>query len=198
MLSDLSPVQARVVLALAQGETVTKAAHGAEIHRTTIRRWINGDPAFVAALRDARDQYVETLQDEMKDLSNLALAALRRLLEDPATPASVRLRAALAVLERPSFPQQGWNLPESINSPQEDDLVNEFALVDRDFEILRKEEALRKRPARDTGTPPPPDPPQIPRSAPCPCGSGLKYKRCCGKDASPVLHPSPPSAAAVA
>jgi SEC-C motif len=27
----------------------------------------------------------------------------------------------------------------------------------------------------------------LPRSAPCPCGSGLKYKRCCGKDAPPVL-----------
>lgn len=28
---------------------------------------------------------------------------------------------------------------------------------------------------------------QIPRSAPCPCGSGHKYKRCCGKDAPAVL-----------
>jgi uncharacterized protein YchJ len=27
----------------------------------------------------------------------------------------------------------------------------------------------------------------VPRSAPCTCGSGLKYKRCCGKDAPPVL-----------
>jgi hypothetical protein len=27
----------------------------------------------------------------------------------------------------------------------------------------------------------------IPRSAPCPCKSGQKYKRCCGKNAPPVL-----------
>ena len=27
----------------------------------------------------------------------------------------------------------------------------------------------------------------IPRNAQCPCGSGEKYKRCCGKDAPPVL-----------
>jgi hypothetical protein len=27
----------------------------------------------------------------------------------------------------------------------------------------------------------------IPRSAPCPCRSGEKYKRCCGKNAPPVL-----------
>jgi hypothetical protein len=29
---------------------------------------------------------------------------------------------------------------------------------------------------------------QIPRSAPCPCGTGLKYKRCCGKEAPAVLY----------
>jgi hypothetical protein len=196
MLSGLPPAQAKVVLALAQGATVTNAAQAAEIHRTTIHKWISHDPAFAAALREARNEYVETLQDEMKELATLALAALRRLLEDTATPASVRLRAALAVLERPGFPQQGWNLPESINSPKEDDLMNEFALVERDFEILRKQEALRKRPKQACGTPPAPEPPQIPRNAPCPCGSRLKYKRCCGKAASPVLHPSPAMAAA--
>ena len=27
-----------------------------------------------------------------------------------------------------------------------------------------------------------------PRNAPCPCGSGDKYKRCCGKNAPPVLN----------
>ena len=30
----------------------------------------------------------------------------------------------------------------------------------------------------------------IPRSAPCPCKSGEKYKRCCGKNAPPVLTTS--------
>jgi hypothetical protein len=28
----------------------------------------------------------------------------------------------------------------------------------------------------------------IPRNAPCPCGSGQKYKRCCGRNAPGVLH----------
>ena len=31
-------------------------------------------------------------------------------------------------------------------------------------------------------------PKQTPRNAPCPCGSGAKYKRCHGKDAPPVLN----------
>jgi len=28
----------------------------------------------------------------------------------------------------------------------------------------------------------------IARGAPCPCGSGAKFKRCCGKQAAPLLH----------
>jgi hypothetical protein len=32
------------------------------------------------------------------------------------------------------------------------------------------------------------EPTQIPRSQPCPCGSGVKYKRCCGRNAPPVLN----------
>ena len=30
--------------------------------------------------------------------------------------------------------------------------------------------------------------PQTPRNAQCPCGSGVKFKRCCGKNAPPVLN----------
>jgi hypothetical protein len=32
------------------------------------------------------------------------------------------------------------------------------------------------------------EPNPVPRSAPCPCGSGQKYKRCCGQNAPAVLH----------
>ena len=31
-------------------------------------------------------------------------------------------------------------------------------------------------------------PADIPRGAPCPCGSGQKYKRCCGRDAPGVIN----------
>jgi hypothetical protein len=34
----------------------------------------------------------------------------------------------------------------------------------------------------------PPEPSPIPRGAPCPCGSGQKYKRCCGQSAPAVLQ----------
>jgi SEC-C motif len=34
---------------------------------------------------------------------------------------------------------------------------------------------------------PPETSPQSPRNAPCPCGSGMKFKRCCGADSPAVL-----------
>jgi SEC-C motif len=39
-------------------------------------------------------------------------------------------------------------------------------------------------------------PPPLPRNAPCPCNSGLKHKRCCGRSAPAVLHQKPLQAAA--
>jgi hypothetical protein len=41
--------------------------------------------------------------------------------------------------------------------------------------------------AKRTQSAPPPAP-DTARNAPCPCGSGLKYKRCCGENAPPLLH----------
>ena len=40
----------------------------------------------------------------------------------------------------------------------------------------------------------PDEPNSVPRNAPCPCGSGQKYKRCCGKNAPAVLHQHPNAA----
>jgi uncharacterized protein YecA (UPF0149 family) len=33
-----------------------------------------------------------------------------------------------------------------------------------------------------------PKPAPIGRNTPCPCSSGAKYKRCCGKNAAALLH----------
>ncbi len=61
---------------------------------------------------------------------------------------------------------------------------------------LRLTEALRlARPdfANQTQSPPL-SAPAIARNALCPCGSGDKFKRCCGKSAPPVLGMRPPDA----
>ena len=50
--TTLSPVQAQVIAALAQGRTVTAAAQTAGVHRNTIYNWLN-EPLFKTAVEDA-------------------------------------------------------------------------------------------------------------------------------------------------
>ena len=175
--ANLSPVQAQVVAALAQGRTITTAAAEAGVHRNTIHNWFH-EPAFKTAVENAQAEYVAILRDGMRDLAALALQNLRALLEDPKTPASVRLRAALAVLQRPHYPQPEWHLPERIEEPRRQQYVDNLAELRADYDAMRMAEALQVG-ARQNEEQAPNSAP-IARSAPCPCGSGLKYKRCCG------------------
>ena len=160
--ANLSPVQAQVVEALAEGRTVSGAARQAGIHRTTIHHWFRNHAEFKAAAAQAQAEYAAALSDEMRELCASALKTLRDLVERSDMPPAVRLKAALAVLNRPPFPQRGWHPPESIESPRERQIADgpvELEASDRQAE--------------------PPAPAEIPRNSPCPCGSGHKYKRCC-------------------
>jgi len=172
--ANLSPAQAQVVAALAQGRTVTAAALEASLHRNTIYNWLN-EPEFKTAVDEAQREYVAILSDGMRDLAALALATMRSLLEDPKTPPAVRLKTALAILQRPHFPQPGWHLPERIEEPRERQVVDNLAEIKADYDAMRMTDAMeasaqKKKPAEAT---------PIARCGPCPCGSGKKYKRCC-------------------
>ena len=173
---NLSPVQAQVVAVLARGDTVTAAAREAGVHRTTIHHWFRNESQFQTAVQCAKSEYCATLKDQMSDLAARALETLRHLLEEPNTPPAVRLKAALAVLQRPHFPDQGWFLPERIESPRERELTDALAELEVDYRATRMSEALQTN-ARRTE---PQSSAPIARGAPCPCGSGQKYKRCCG------------------
>ena len=185
---NLSPVQAQVISALAQGRTATDAARDAGIHRTTIHHWSRTEPLFQTSLQEAQREYVETLQDGMRDLAARAVETLRNLLDDPNTPPAVRLRTALAVLQRPHFPQPGWHLPERIETPREQQVVDGLKEIKADYDAMRMTEAMQA--SRPPSPPSPTNSPivsagapasaSIARNAPCPCGSGNKYKRCCG------------------
>ena len=134
---NLSPAQSQVVAALAQGDTVTVAAKKAGIHRTTIHNWFRNEPEFKAAVENAKSEYVASLNDEMRDLAAIALKTLHNLLEDPNTPGFVRLKTALAVLERPKFPDPGWQLPERIESPQKQQVLDGLAQMEVDLRAMR-------------------------------------------------------------
>lgn len=197
IISDatLSPVQAQVIVSLAQGRTITDAARDAGLHRTTIHHWFRTEPELNKAFQAAQREYVETLHDGMRDLAARAVETLRNLLDDPNTPPAVRLRTALAILQRPHFPKQGWSLPERIESPREQEVIDQLTEIEADYRAMRMSEALQK--SRPPNPPSPPtDSPSvsagassvrpIARNAPCPCGSGNKYKRCCARKAPGV------------
>ena len=204
---NLSPVQAQVIAALAQGRTATGAARDAGIHRTTIHHWFRTEPLFQSSFQAAQREYVAILHDGMRDLAARAVETLRSLLDDPNTPPAVRLRTALAILQRPHFPQPGWHLPERIDTPREQQVVDGLAEIKADYDAMRMTEAMQAKcppnhspsvragasasaPIATSAPFPPNHSPSvsagasasapIARSGPCPCGSGNKYKRCCG------------------
>jgi hypothetical protein len=187
--TTLSPVQAQVVAALAQGRTITTAAAEANIHRNTIHNWLH-EPVFKTAVEEAQREYAAMLADGMRDLAARALETLRQLLDDPKASPAVRLRTALAILQRPHFPNPGWHMPVRIEPPQEQQLIDGLAEMEAEDRAMRMTGAIEASARRSD---PPPSPAPIARSAPCPCGSGAKYKRCCGA-ASPGKFTPPNSA----
>jgi len=153
--TGLTPVQARIAAALASGTTIVRAALDAGIHRATIHKWLQTSKEFCDAVKSARDHYDSLIADQLNELSAIALDTLRQLLTNPDTPANVRLRAALAVLGRPTSPAPGWHVPKTCG-------------------IIAVRHQVPEEPAEHTTA----------RNAPCPCGSGLKHKRCCGSPES--------------
>jgi AcrR family transcriptional regulator len=186
---NLSPVQAQVIAALAQGRTATDAARDAGIHRTTIHHWFRTQPIFNMAFQEAQREYVETLRDGMRDLAARAVETLRNLLDDPKTPPAVRLRTALAILQRPHFPQPGWHLPERIESPREQQVVDGLKEIKADYDAMRMTEAMQANAKQQQKDEQPSPSASIARNAPCPCGSGNKYKRCCGSASAGKFAP---------
>jgi hypothetical protein len=114
------------------------------------------------------------------DLSATALRVLEELMLDPDTPPSVRLKAALAVLER-SQPDDP-HTPAARASARPHESTVPRALAAAEIEACGQEPIEPMRAVR-----PAPCPDQLARNALCPCGSGRKYKRCCGIKAPPVL-----------
>ncbi|MCZ2152243.1 MAG: SEC-C domain-containing protein [Bryobacterales bacterium] len=204
--AGLSPVQAQVALSLASGASLSHAASSSGVGRTTVYTWLKENPAFSAAVGFAKAEYVAALRDRVRDLSAKAINTIDTLLDDPAVHASVRLKAALAVLNRPHFPDQGWHLPEKINHPDDEAALENLAqlefshrqtryaqtVLDHIVEAEHARFASRTAPATQSKTPVGTQPntseqqtepvrhtPRPGRNEPCLCGSGLKFKRCC-------------------
>jgi|ERR1019366_5161894 uncharacterized protein YecA (UPF0149 family) len=104
--------------------------------------------------------------------------------------AAWRLRRCSTLEESIRLKDGAWNIEETQKS-LERARAAAFRIFTRALTELRKIQKNRNQDApvitKQTQSAPPPTV-QIPRSAPCTCGSGQKFKRCCGKDAPPLLN----------
>jgi uncharacterized protein YchJ len=127
--SSLSPVQAQVVASLAAGLSISSTAELLHLGRTTIHSWLHNQ-SFAEAVNLAKHEFVLTLRDTLRDASLKAIHTIIDIMDDPKAPAGVRLKAALAVLNRPHFPKQGWHLPEKIESPDKEAVLENLAALE--------------------------------------------------------------------
>ena len=143
------------------------AAKAVGVHRSTIYNWCRTLTPFGEALRHSRIQAAEVIEDELSDLAHLAVDTIRQLLTSDKTPASIKLKTIQLVLDASAKPGVGAIISE----------------LDQLREALTADPPVNAEagPVRQNSTP---------RNAPCPCRSGEKYKRCCGKAAPPMLYPN--------
>jgi transposase-like protein len=92
----LTPRQEIVLTALVGGSTVTAAAEAVGVRRETVSRWVNGDPAFRAALEARRRELLEASRRTLAASALAACDVLAELLR--AEDARIRLGAAKAIL----------------------------------------------------------------------------------------------------
>lgn len=163
---ELNPAEAAVIASLSAGKTVSQAAREAGIHRSTIYNWLHHNPAFAGLLDRTIRNHNSVLLDQCSELIDPAFDTIRHLMENEQVPPAVRLRAARLIVELLMASPRPENNGEFPEPP--------LPLAPR---LL------------------PPPPVEFPagaqstsRNALCPCGSGLKFKRCCGTGAPPRLY----------
>jgi hypothetical protein len=85
------------IIALISQRSIEEAARACNTPARTLYRWLK-EPEFEAAYRDARRQAYGQSISRLQQGSAAAATTLLKVMVDPATPPSTRVRAAEAVL----------------------------------------------------------------------------------------------------
>jgi transposase-like protein len=152
-LSKLSPLQAKVAVALAHGGTLTEVAKSFGIHRVTIYRWMKSLRAFETAVEQERAEYALLLRDDLRKLSEKALRTLTAILDDPRASASTRARVAMFIMQRNESPRRGWALPVSLAPLEDRNMESDSPLIAEDERRiceLEAQMAAESQPAPET------------------------------------------------
>jgi transposase-like protein len=99
LIDDLPTRQSKAIAALLTARDVKSAAETAGVSESTLHRWLDQDQAFRAALKAAEKQAIDTAVRRLAGTANTALSVVLSIMADKTVSATVRLRAALGVLE---------------------------------------------------------------------------------------------------
>jgi hypothetical protein len=188
---NLPPAQEQVLAAIIGGATMKAAAEAASIHRNTISYWRQTSLPFREALSQAQYDKAVFIREEAENHVTDSFAAIHAILTNPDAPDSARLNAAKYIIDKASTPPppkpeviyHPQNVPENVlesaQSPAPKSSVTSAASVGP---AAPKQEIMHSN-AQTGASQTVRSAPKVGRNEPCPCGSGLKFKRCClGKD----------------
>ena len=107
----ITPSQEKALAALLAGKTVTHAAAGAEVDRTTVHRWLKEDFAFQAALNRGRRDLRKALQARLMNLAEKAAECVERSIGEGDGKSALALLKGLGLLSG-QLPRIGSDDPE--------------------------------------------------------------------------------------
>jgi hypothetical protein len=96
--SVLDPGRRRAVDVLMATGDQQAAAAAAQVSDRTIRRWL-GEPLFMAALQEAQAALLDAATADLVRASGVAVALLRRTVDNVDAPLALRIRAAGMLLD---------------------------------------------------------------------------------------------------
>lgn len=187
----LTPHQHQVLALLAEGHTLTHAAKVVGLHRNTIRNWRRAVPAFARETEFAVREQALVWHEQSLELAPRAAEVLHDTLHNPDIKPHLRLRAALAVLKIAADPQPRPLIALPTAAAEMEAAHGEVLAWQAGHSMART--ALRQgvvhnreneNRAQSCTITPIRRAPEPARNSTCPCGSGQKFKRCCGDPAT--------------
>jgi transposase-like protein len=166
-MEQLTPLQTQAVTRLLAGQSVAAVARELQVDRSTIYNWRKQHPYFSYVLTKTQILQAERLSSSLQDLAEAAVDTIRDLMLSTETPAAVRLRAAQAILNSSNHHRHQQQQPSAavealIGPPPQPQIQHNSTPFDTPNTPYRRET------------------PKLGRNDLCACGSGLKFKRCCG------------------
>jgi len=119
-----TPEQNDLLARLAAGDSLWTAAQALGLAPATVQHWRRMQPAFALALHDTQSSHADHHRATVAALAPLAFEALEQLVTNPNTPPTVRLKAALHILNTATTP-----VPQDKQEPHLRELAREQDLI---------------------------------------------------------------------